>query len=58
MTDGGLTDSLARAPEDEQLRRWRLLLGSSTEPSLGGGLGPEDAAVDAALAALYDEAGG
>jgi Mg-chelatase subunit ChlD len=38
----------------ERLRRWRLLLGSPAEPSLGGGLGAQDAAVDAALAALYD----
>jgi Mg-chelatase subunit ChlD len=43
------------AEEDERLRRWRLLLGSPAEPGLGGAaLGKRDAAVDAALAALYD----
>jgi Mg-chelatase subunit ChlD len=43
--------------DDERLRRWRLLLGSAADEPLGGGLGAEDAAVDAALAALYDDAG-
>jgi Mg-chelatase subunit ChlD len=49
-------------PERERLRRWRLLLGSAAEAGLGRGfaeqggqgLGPEDRAMDAALAALYD----
>lgn len=41
--------------EAERLRRWRLLLGSPAGEALGGaGLGGDDSAVDAALAALYD----
>ena len=41
--------------EAERLRRWRLLLGSPAGAALGGaGLGGDDSAVDAALAALYD----
>jgi VWA domain containing CoxE-like protein len=44
--------------EAERLRRWRLLLGSAGDPGLGGGgLGDRDAAIDAALAALYDADG-
>jgi Mg-chelatase subunit ChlD len=57
-------------PEDERLRRWRLLLGAPAAESLGmcqgsgrgdgagrggDGLSQEDRAVDAALAALYDK---
>lgn len=39
----------------ERLRRWRLLLGGGDDAGGGGAsLGPEDAAIDAALAALYD----
>ncbi|MEO7068893.1 MAG: VWA domain-containing protein [Nostocoides sp.] len=40
--------------ESERLRRWRLLLGGAAEESLGSGLGGRDAAIDEALAALYD----
>ena len=43
--------------EDERLRRWRLLLGGASEPEggpAGAGLGGDDRAMDAALAALYD----
>jgi Mg-chelatase subunit ChlD len=44
-------------PQDERMRRWRLLLGGAedgTRMTLAG----EDAKIDAALAALYDSAGG
>jgi len=43
--------------EDVRLRRWRLLLGAPAEEALDGvRLTGDDAAVDAALAALYDRA--
>ncbi len=49
----------ARASEQERLRRWRLLLGSAAAPALGlGSLSGDDAAIDGALGALYDEDGG
>ncbi|WP_459643120.1 VWA domain-containing protein [Kineococcus sp. NUM-3379] len=44
-------------PEAERLRRWRLLLGAPAAGPLGVALEGEAAAVDGALAALYDEAG-
>jgi Mg-chelatase subunit ChlD len=48
-----------RVGEDERLRRWRLLLGSSAQASLCcGTLGADDAAMDGALAALYGGGGG
>lgn len=40
--------------EQERLRRWRILLGSEAEESTGVRLSKDDAAVDAAMAALYD----
>jgi Mg-chelatase subunit ChlD len=43
-----------RVPEDERLRRWRLLLGGPAGPGLGAQLGQADQAIDGALAALYD----
>jgi len=46
------------SPEAARLRRWRLLLGDPAEPDgKGGGLAAligDDAAIDAALGALYD----
>lgn len=45
----------------EKIRRWRLILGKSVEESLGGmadgscGLDADQQAMDAALAAIYDE---
>ncbi|BAH49835.1 VWA domain-containing protein [Rhodococcus opacus] len=38
----------------ERLRRWRLLLGNAAEESTGGLTSRTDAAMDGALAALYD----
>jgi Mg-chelatase subunit ChlD len=43
-------------PEQERLRRWRMALGAAAEPSLGSPAG-DDAAMDGALAALYDGGG-
>src|SRR3954468_1625964 len=50
------------APEIEQLRRWRLILGKDAQQPLDGmcggggcGLSGGDAEMDAALAAIYDE---
>jgi Mg-chelatase subunit ChlD len=39
----------------EVARRWRLLLGGPADEPLGARLGEEDAAMDAALASLYDQ---
>jgi Mg-chelatase subunit ChlD len=49
-----------RVDQDERMRRWRLLLGNAASSSLGYGagersLGRDDAAIDAALAGVYDE---
>src|SRR3954467_3739471 len=44
------------AARRERLRRWRLVLGGPAEESLGAAQG-RDAAMDAALAALYDGGG-
>ncbi|MGV9864216.1 VWA domain-containing protein [Rhodococcus koreensis] len=41
----------------ERLRRWRLLLGNAAEESTGGLASRTDAAMDGALAALYDTSG-
>lgn len=41
-------------PDAERLRRWRLLLGSAAEPSLGCELTRTDSTMDAALGAVYD----
>jgi Mg-chelatase subunit ChlD len=40
-------------PEDERLRRWRLLLGEATEPTLPS-LGREDQEIDRVLSQVYD----
>jgi hypothetical protein len=46
--------------DDEQLRRWRLILGKDSQASLGSmgscALGAGDSEMDAALGAIYDEA--
>ncbi|MEU1986276.1 VWA domain-containing protein [Nocardia sp. NPDC019395] len=45
-------------PENERLRRWRLVLGSAAEPALGGLTGADDSAIDRALGTVYDSARG
>jgi Mg-chelatase subunit ChlD len=44
--------------EDERLRRWRMVLGGGAADGTGRALTGVDAAVDGALAALYDGPGG
>jgi hypothetical protein len=50
---------MPKAPDPEQLRRWRLILGHQAQAPLDGlgtcTLGSGDAEMDAALAAIYDE---
>lgn len=41
-------------PDDERMRRWRMVLGSEADPETGTTLSAADRSVDAALAALYD----
>jgi Mg-chelatase subunit ChlD len=43
--------------DEPRLRRWRLVLGAASDDELGGRLAGPDAAMDAALAALYDAPG-
>jgi Mg-chelatase subunit ChlD len=43
---------------DERLTRWRLLLGEAAQPQLAASLTGQEAAMDAALAALYDAGDG
>ena len=43
-----------RPPGEQAARRWRLLLGGPAEEPLDVRLGKDDAAMDAALASLYD----
>ncbi|BBL76990.1 VWA domain-containing protein [Methylomagnum ishizawai] len=43
--------------DDPRLRRWRLILGGPAQESCGVGLAGDDAAIDQALAALYDPDG-
>jgi len=43
---------------DESARRWRLLLGGAADEELGVRLGTDEAAMDAALAGLYDRQDG
>ena len=40
---------------EESTRRWRLLLGEPADDALGVRLGKDEAAMDAALASLYDQ---
>ena len=47
-----------RAEDGERLRRWRMLLGGESDLDPDGGLSKDDAAMDGALAALYDDPGG
>jgi Mg-chelatase subunit ChlD len=56
QAEAGQSEEAARVDEAERLRRWRLLLGSAAQQGLGSGkLGDDDAGIDGALAALYDE---
>ncbi len=48
----------ARVSEAERLRRWRLVLGGGEADGTGVDLHGDDAAIDAALGAVYDEASG
>lgn len=51
------TEAPALSPEDERLRRWRLVLGSHGADGIGCGLSASDAAMDKALGALYQPQG-
>jgi Mg-chelatase subunit ChlD len=44
--------------DEERRRRWRLLLGPAAQEGLGVGLSGPEVAMDAALAALYDDSAG
>ena len=46
---------MSTVDEAERLRRWRLLLGSEGGGAAARTLSTSDAAMDAALAALYDQ---
>jgi Mg-chelatase subunit ChlD len=50
--------SSSRAPADERLRRWRLVLGGEAADGTGCTLGGQDAAMDGALTALYGRGDG
>ena len=48
-------DPISETPEDERLRRWRLVLGGPAQEGLGAGaLAGADRGMDETLAALYD----
>jgi Mg-chelatase subunit ChlD len=49
-----MTQEPTSAQADERLRRWRLVLGGADADGTGISLGGEQAAIDAALAAVYD----
>ncbi|MGW4996893.1 VWA domain-containing protein [Streptomyces hydrogenans] len=49
---------MSTSTPDERLRRWRLVLGGAAAEGTGRTLSGTDAAMDAALAALYDSADG
>lgn len=53
LVDGPTDDGTGGDPQ-ERARRWRLLLGEPAAEPLGARLSAEDAAVDAALAEVYD----
>ena len=48
------TQSEHKQPDDERLRRWRLVLGGGPAEGTGVGLRGDDLKIDGALAALYD----
>ncbi|GHJ93202.1 VWA domain-containing protein [Streptomyces sp. NE5-10] len=49
---------MSTSTPDERLRRWRLVLGGAAAEGTGRALSATDAAMDGALAALYDGADG
>ncbi len=49
---GGTSGALTNGPDDERLRRWRLVLGGDDDGT-GVGLAADDAAMDTVLTALY-----
>lgn len=51
------TTGPARDPQEERLRRWRLILGGNEADGTGVGLRGDDLAMDRALGALYDPNG-
>lgn len=55
--DGALHTQRMRVSETERLRRWRLVLGGGDADGTGTALDGDDARIDAALGAVYDEAG-
>jgi Mg-chelatase subunit ChlD len=48
----------SRTPDEERLRRWRLILGGHDADGVGYGLSGSDAGMDRALSALYGAAPG
>ena len=54
---GGDPGGARMTGQDETARRWRLLLGGAADDELGVDLGRDEAAMDEALARLYDEDG-
>lgn len=52
----GSSAGVAAIDAAERLRRWRLLLGGHEADGIGLSLGTQDAAMDRAMAALYDPA--
>ncbi|WP_214407095.1 VWA domain-containing protein [Pseudonocardia lacus] len=57
MTDATDATGTSGTADAERMRRWRMVLGTAADPSLGTPDG-DDAAMDAALGALYDGAPG
>jgi Mg-chelatase subunit ChlD len=53
-----VSEPSAAVSGDESARRWRLLLGGAAEEALGVRLGKDEAAMDAALAGLYEQQDG
>ena len=53
--DPGGAVASERGGPGRRVRRWRLLLGGAAQEPLGAALGKDEAAMDAALARLYDQ---
>lgn len=54
MTESTETEPLSQETGQEQLRRWRLILGGNESDGIGCPLSSQDNAIDRALNALYD----